>query len=304
MNKASDSPLRLVTPRDRDLFEALDRCPLTVRQLLKLSTTFAYPFTTERRVQERLQHLCAAGRVRRWLYATAGQGALTYYTLTPLSYRLLHGDEAAPPGRGEFGPVGLSRQPHTLALADTLVHLFVCARIAGVRIEHYRRENTLRLQLDEESLFPDGAFRLVFTDGRVFAFFLELDNSTESIKSQTSVDSWQRKVRFYERYQDSKIERFRVLAVTSGGEPRLRNLLACAASAARNPQRSLVYGIRLEVLLAEPDALGTPCFRNHREQAAALVKSLSHIVLPRSALGSATTPMVASAPCRVPLPQV
>lgn len=82
MRKASDSPLRLVTPRDRDLFEALDRCPLTVRQLLKLSVTFAYPFTTERRVQERLHQLCAAGRVRRWLYATAGQGALSYYTLS------------------------------------------------------------------------------------------------------------------------------------------------------------------------------------------------------------------------------
>ncbi len=43
--------LCLVTPRDRDLFQALDRSPLTIRQLLKLSTTFAYPFTTERRVQ-------------------------------------------------------------------------------------------------------------------------------------------------------------------------------------------------------------------------------------------------------------
>src|SRR5207237_8576639 len=116
--------LRLVTPRDRDLFQALDRCPLTVRQLLKLSSTFAYPFTTERRVQERMQQLCAAGRVRRWLYATAGQGALSYYPLTTISHPLLHGDQAT--GRGAFGPVGLSRQPHTQALADALVHLFVC----------------------------------------------------------------------------------------------------------------------------------------------------------------------------------
>src|SRR5439155_4071866 len=73
----------LVTPRDNDLFAALARCPLTVRQLLAVSATFAYPFTSERRVQERLQRLCAAGRLRRWFYATAGQGALSYYTLTP-----------------------------------------------------------------------------------------------------------------------------------------------------------------------------------------------------------------------------
>src|SRR6266436_5899805 len=103
--------LCLVTPRDRDLFAALDRGPLTVRQLLTLSVTFAYPFTTERRVQERLQKLCAAGRVR-------------------------------PP------------------------------------------------------------------EGPAFAFFLELDNSTESVRSQTNLDSWQRKVRFYERIQDAQAERF------------------------------------------------------------------------------------------------
>src|SRR5689334_18304093 len=80
--------LTLVTPRDLDLFHALERTPLTVRQLLKLSATFAYPFTAERRVQERLQQLCAAGRVRRWIYSTAGQGALSYYTLSPLGYQL------------------------------------------------------------------------------------------------------------------------------------------------------------------------------------------------------------------------
>ena len=303
MKKASDSPLRLVTPRDRDLFEALDRCPLTVRQLLKVSVTFAYPFTTERRVQERLQHLCAAGRVRRWRYATAGQGALSYYTLTMLSYRLLHGEDAASPSRGAFEPVGLSRQPHTLALADALVHLFVCANAAGIRVEDYRRENTLRLNIAEESLFPDGAFRLVSADGRSFAFFLELDNSTESIRSQTSLDSWQRKVRFYERYQDSKVERFRVLAITTGGDARLRNLLACAASGARNPQRSLVYGISLETFLADMDAVTASCFCNHRKQTVALIPGGSQPILPALLEPrTAAAPVVASAPCRVPLP--
>ena len=103
------------------------------------------------------------------------------------------------------------------------------------------QSETIRLHLAEESLFPDGAFRLVGADRQAFAYFLELDNSTESIRSQTSLDCWQRKVRFYERYQDAKPERFRVLAITTGGELRLRNVLGCAASLARNPQRSLVY---------------------------------------------------------------
>ena len=61
---ASTVTVRLVTPRDLDLFQALDRCPLTVAQVLKVSQTFAYPFTTERRVQERLHELVTASRVR------------------------------------------------------------------------------------------------------------------------------------------------------------------------------------------------------------------------------------------------
>src|SRR5213593_997136 len=124
--------LCLVTPRDRDLFRALDRCPLTVRQLLKLSATFSYPFTTERRVQERLHRLVAAGRVRRWTYATAGQGALSYYTLAPLGFRLLHGADAAPSGRGLFGPVAVARQSHTQALAEAIMHLFLGAFRGGI----------------------------------------------------------------------------------------------------------------------------------------------------------------------------
>src|SRR5258708_6091605 len=42
------------TPRDLDILIALDRCPLTVAQIFKLSEIFSIPFTTIRRVQERL----------------------------------------------------------------------------------------------------------------------------------------------------------------------------------------------------------------------------------------------------------
>src|ERR1043166_6261730 len=80
----------LLTARDLDILSALDHCPLTALQLLTLSQTFVRPFTGERRVRERLQVLCTAGRTRRWQYATAGTGAPGYYTLTPLGYELLH----------------------------------------------------------------------------------------------------------------------------------------------------------------------------------------------------------------------
>ena len=114
-----------------------------------------------------------------------------------------------------------------------------------------------------------------------------------------------RKVRFYERYQDAKPKRFRVLAVTSGGQTRLRNLLACAASVARNPQRSLVYGVTLSSFLAEQDALTARCVLNHRAEATAIVPNTSRLS-PSAAAdpGNLVDAVLASAPCRVPLSPV
>src|SRR4051794_5067700 len=104
---ASTALLRLVTPRDIEILTALDRCPLTAAQLLKLSETFALPFTNERRVRERLFQLCAAGRVHRWPLAPAGQGAPNYYTLTLTGFRIVHGEEATPPTKRAFQAVSI-----------------------------------------------------------------------------------------------------------------------------------------------------------------------------------------------------
>jgi len=59
----------LVTPRDLDILTALDRCPLTLDQLLSLSQTFSRPFTIYRRAHERLQQLSDSGWVRRAQHA-------------------------------------------------------------------------------------------------------------------------------------------------------------------------------------------------------------------------------------------
>ncbi len=162
--------------------------------------------------------------MRRWLYATAGRGALSYYTLAPLGYRLLHGPDSAFPARGHFGPVGIARQAHTQALADAIVHLFVGASRAGISVETFWRENALRLSIASECLYPDAAFQVPGPDGR-FAFFVELDNRTETVCIGASLDSWGRKVRFYEKYQDAQADRFRVLLITTGGPERLSHML-------------------------------------------------------------------------------
>src|SRR5712691_10407544 len=129
---ANLSKTTLLTARDLEILTALDRCPLTAEQLLKLSHAFASPFTSEPRVRERLQQLVAAGRVRRWLYATAGRGALCYFTLSRLGHQLLRSDEGAPAPKRAFGPIGIARQFHTYRLADFIVHAVVSARRAGL----------------------------------------------------------------------------------------------------------------------------------------------------------------------------
>lgn len=245
----------LLTARDLEILTALDRCPLTAEQLLKLSRAFAAPFTSERRVRERLQQLAAAGRVRRWLYATAGRGALGYYTLSRLGHQLLRADEAAPAPKRAFGPVGIARQFHALRLADFIVHTATSAPRTGLKLAGFYRENALRLTVGSESLYPDCAFQLVTPSGFPFSFFVELDNSTEAIRSDKDRDSWERKLRLYDAFQDTTPVRFRVLVLTTRSSQRVGHVLDAAKAILANPQRGLVYGAFLDDFLARPVAL-------------------------------------------------
>jgi hypothetical protein len=268
---ASSAKHRLLTARDFEIMAGLDRCPLTAVQLLKLSRTFGRPFTTERRVRERLQVLCDAGRVRRSQYATADRGALNYYTLGPAGYHVLHGPDTKPPTKRYFAPVGFAREPHTRALADFIVHTAVAAHDAGVRFTGFYRENAFWLPVGAEVLYPDCAFQLIAFD-RELSFFVELDNSGQRMRaSSEDAESWQRKIRLYEAFQDSCPLRFRVLVVTTRSTERLGHILELAGSLARNPQRSLFYGTTLSRFLNEPCAVTAPCFADHRCRLVSLV---------------------------------
>ncbi len=214
--------------------------------------------------------MAARGRVRRWPYATAGRGAPNYYRLSPLGHQLLHG-QGAPPPRRHVGPVGIAHQHHTRCLADFVVHTAVSAHRAGIVLGGFYAENALRLAVGEESLYPDCAFQLVTPAGREFSFFVELDNGTERVRSEKDLDSWERKVRLYDTLRSGSARRFRVLVVATRSEQRLRRILAAAAEHAANPARSLVYGVLLPSYLAEPDGLTSPCYRDHRGHAVALI---------------------------------
>jgi hypothetical protein len=263
------------------VLSAIGRVPLTAPQLLKLSATFEQPFGSERMVRERLQALGAAGWVRWSRYATISGGAAPkYFFLSPRGYRLLHGPEAVPPKRTCL-PLPITRHRHTQALAEFLVHLTTAAHAQDIRLVNFYGENTLRLNVDGESLFPDSAFDLELPasaldpelpDSRQFHFLVEIDRSTERIWSPQDLDSWQRKVRLYDRLQDMNApDRFRVLVVGTRSRQRVEHILGAAKELMRNPKRSLFYGITLAEFLATAYAATGPCFRDHFLQPVSLL---------------------------------
>jgi len=269
---ASNSTRRLLTSRDTEILAALDRSPLTAQQLLKLSQTFQQPFTHERLVRRRLRVLADAGRVRQSWYATAGRGGSpAYYQLTLLGYRLLHGPDAEPPTKRYLADVGVAHQLHTLSLADFIVHTAVAAHRDGIRMANFVRENTFRLTVADEIIWPDCGFQLVTPVGRELNFFVELDNGTERVRSQKETESWERKIRLYDEFQDICSKRFRLLIVTTRSHDRVDRILSTARSLVRNGRRSLFYGVHLSAFLREEDAVLTSCFCNHRGDRVPLV---------------------------------
>lgn len=265
---------RLLTGRDLEVLTALDRTVLTAGQVLKLSRTFAHPFGSERMARERLAALCSAGWVQSGRYATVGAGAgQNYYQLSRTGYRILYGERAEPPTKRYFAPVSLARQHHTRALAEFIVHTIVTAHGAGVTFTDFYRENTLRLAVGNDCLYPDCAFQLMLPDGRAFNYLVEIDNHTEQIRSTKDADSWQKKTRLYDDLQSSTTSRFRVLVVTTRSGPRLKTILALAAACTSNAQRSVLLGTTLAAYLAEEASLSAPVFLDHRLRAVSLVMS-------------------------------
>jgi hypothetical protein len=265
---------RQLTDRDTEILLALDRCPLTVRQLMKLSESFdSVAFTSPRSVQDRLHKLHAAGWVRSWRYATTGRGGSPeYYKLSLLGHRLLYGKEAVPPTKRYLAEIGIAHHHHTLSLSEFIVHTAVAAHRQGIRMVNFYRENTLRLVVGDEAIFPDCAFELASPAGLKFNFLVELDNGTERVRSQKDAESWQRKIRLYDGLQnESYPHRFRVLVVTTRSGDRLRHILDTAATGMHNPRRTLFYGVHLQDYLAEPDAACAPCLRDHRNLPVVLV---------------------------------
>jgi hypothetical protein len=286
----SDSPHRHITARDLEILAALFKCPLTVEQLRKVSSGFTLPFQSARRVRRRLHVLVAVGHAQRFRYATSSQGSSPfYYKLTLAGLRLLRGKDAKAPTSGFLKEISIGRHEHTQHLADFVVHTLVAAKKRAVTITDFCGENTVRLDVGGESLFPDCCFRLVDSRGQPFNFVVELDCSTETVRSTKNLENWQRKVRLYQQFQDSRQTRFRVLVVTTKSRQRRDHILRVARDEAKNPDRLIFYSTYLPEYLAVVDAIATPCFLDHNAAPVGLVPGLAAPGLDGAALSPLKT---------------
>ncbi|HQR05663.1 MAG TPA: replication-relaxation family protein [Gemmatales bacterium] len=261
----------LVTERDLDILAALERFPMTAQQLLKLSRSFACPFTDERRVRERLLALVKAKRIRQFRYAIAGPGSPAYYLLNAEGHQLLRGPDALPPSKRAFSELSVSRQAHAFYLAEFLVHFMVQSQAQGHTLVEYEREHRCVLRCGEDAIHPDAGFQLRLSSGAYFRYYVEIDNSTERVRSSAVPDTWERKVRLYERYAESCEERFRVLVVTTKSEDRLHHILRTSNQLLANKQKSLVSGTYLPAFLSNELGLEAPCFLDHHERQVPLI---------------------------------
>jgi len=277
----ASKPTTILTQRDLAILGSLSKTPLDARQVLEISSTFSRPFTHERLVRRRLQRLAEAGFASRFHYATFGSGAVNYYKLAPLGFRMLHGTKTTMPRRRYFKEVSLGLQEHTRSLADFVVRTYVAAHRAGIAVPSFWRENELQLSLGAQKMQPDCAFQLVTATGETYNYLVEIDCCTEPIRSTKQRESLERKIRFFDRYQAGTDKRFRVLVLFTKPSSRLHHFLQTVADIVGNPQRLLFYGAQLREYLDAKDSLRQPVFFDHHHQPQSLLPSPSGRRTPR-----------------------
>jgi hypothetical protein len=269
----SNKTTTVYTARDQQIHEALALTPLDTQQLLKLSETFFQPFTSDRKLRERMQQHSQAGWVHTFTYATASPGQLNYYKLSADGYRLLQGPGAILPKRAAFHEVSLGLQRHTRHLADVIVNTNLHAGRMGLRIFDQRGENQLPLSIGDRTQKPDYSFRLQTRDD-VYTYYDEIDEATEPITSTKQRESLESKIRFHEDYQNATGERYRVRVFFAKASPRIVQFLNLARKHAIR-QRSIFYAVLLQDYLKHGSPLTSPIFIDHFHRLQSMVPALA-----------------------------
>ena len=253
-----------LTKRDLELLNVLTRGPYWTDHLLRISQRFDAPFPSLRYLQKRLSALNAAGFIRSFSSVTLMDHPPRYHKLTRDGWRLVRG-EAPPPTKRFFLEAKPLTQLHQRYLIDFVVHTDLAAYREGAQLCNYEPDNSVRITFPTGSLVPDASFDIVTTDGKTLHYFVELDNSTERLRTTADVESWVRKIHLYDALRDRSAEPFRVLVVTTKSVERLENILDVAHEQVRNKARPLFAGVFLGDYEQELEPLTIPMFRmQHR----------------------------------------
>lgn len=274
------------TDRDDDILAALVRCPLTAEEILQLSQTWLQPFSSLRRVQERMQDLTAAGQLQAWRYATTGQGGgRLYYKLTLTGYRtVMQDDQIEPPTKRFFHEISPGRHRHQRALSQFIVQTYLAAHQRGIKVTDFHPENTFRIDCGARPLWPDARFTLTLSNGSPFSYCVELDNSTESVLSYKSADSILSKMQRYLLDMVITPQPYRVVFPITGSSERLRNIVDLARQLTDRRSFSPFYVVLLDDYLAHPDAFFRPCFHSPQNRKIPLLRSQVRQFLKSSSL--------------------
>lgn len=237
------------------------------------------PFTQLRLLQRRLQKLVQAGILNAWPYATMHAGTPHYFKLTRHGFQMLHGAEAALPRRRYFEVIAENHHGHTRSLGEFLVHLFVAAHKQAVSVTNLVRENTFKIKAGDKTLFPDCGFQLVTPEGNKFRYFVELDNSTERIRSTKAVESIESKLRAYDQHQGQygpfEAEHYVVLFVTTRSSERRDHIMQAAKQVMLNSRRTVFLGTYLLEFLACANPLHEVCVVDNRNRQRGLLPKVS-----------------------------
>lgn len=277
------------TARDVDILRALDLCPLESKDLLNLSETFAQPFGSLDRTRRTLKRLEAAGQVRSFRYATAGEnGGSTplYYKLTLDGYRTLHQSEIAmPPTKRYLNEIGVGRHFHQQSLSRYIVHTHVAAHRHGVCIVESFPENTFRIDSPYGPLFPDRRFTVATPAGGRFVNCIELDNSTETLVSRTDVDSIELKMKKYLHDLKETGYAYRVQFVVTRSAERVKHIRQLAARLQPSVKFAPFYVVLLAEYLDAANPFLDPIFTSSRSSRIALLRSHAEMISKRHETG-------------------
>ena len=138
----------------------------------------------------------------------------------------------------------------------------------GGYLSRFTRENAVKLQTHDYTLYPDSTFQIFDPiNKRTFNFAIELDNGTERIQSTQDVESIARKLRGYERHQSQfgvfDNDRYLVIFLTTRSHSRLFSILECAKTILLNLQRTVFLGCDLRTWLS-CDPFTSPVLQDHR----------------------------------------